>query len=129
MPRHDDEEALLRSIAKQNARSILLAQEQAEHDLIKVKEELGVKSQELAWSLAMVRATLEATADGILVTDNDYRITDFNENFLKMWRIPAEMIETRDHRMVSNEISRNFSDANRYLSRIDEIYSISPPES
>jgi len=129
MPRHDDEEALLRSIAKQNARSILLAQEQAEHDLIKVKEELGMKSQELARSLAMVRATLEATTDGILVTDNDYRITDFNEIFLKMWRIPAEMIEKRDHRMVSNEISRNFSDANRYLSRIDEIYSISPPES
>jgi len=129
MPRHDDEEALLRSIAKQNARSILLAQEQAEHDLIKVKEELGMKSQELARSLAMVRATLEATTDGILVTDNDYRITDFNEIFLKMWRIPAEMIEKRDHRMVSNEISRNFSDANRYRSRIDEIYSISPPES
>ncbi len=64
----DEEEQLLRSVAIQNANSILLARQRAEQELIRAKEALEVKTRELAHSLAMMRATLESTWDGILVS-------------------------------------------------------------
>ena len=50
----ENEEKLLRSVALLNAKSILLARERAERELIETKEEL-------ARSLARLRATLEST--------------------------------------------------------------------
>jgi CheY-like chemotaxis protein len=65
----DDEDELLRSVAIQNAQSILAARQRAEQEILRAKEEVERASQELAHSLAMMRATLESTWDGILVTD------------------------------------------------------------
>jgi PAS domain S-box-containing protein len=41
-------------------------------------------------SLALTRATLESTADGILVVNADGRIETYNRNFAEMWRLEAE---------------------------------------
>ncbi|HVS51927.1 MAG TPA: PAS domain S-box protein [Opitutaceae bacterium] len=38
-------------------------------------------------SLALMRATLESTADGILVVNGDGRIETYNRNFAEMWRL------------------------------------------
>ena len=88
MAAHDDEEQLLRSVALQNARSILLARQRSERELIEAREELTWKSEELAQSLAMMRATLESTTDGIMVVDRAGNVSDFNEQFVEMWRLP-----------------------------------------
>ncbi len=48
MPSDDDEEKLLRSVALQNAQSILLARQRAEHDLLQSKEALERKTLELS---------------------------------------------------------------------------------
>ena len=53
-----DEDALLRSVALQNATSILLARQRAEHELIRTKEALEAKSEVLAQSLATIEASL-----------------------------------------------------------------------
>ena len=47
MKPHDDEEALLRSVAVKNAKSILLARRRAEQELMHAKEALERKTQEL----------------------------------------------------------------------------------
>ena len=39
-------------------------------------------------SLAIMRATLESTTDGILVTDEKVKVIDFNEKYIGMWKIP-----------------------------------------
>ena len=56
--------------------------------MLEAKEALERKTGELAHSLAMLRATLESTTDGILVTDEHGTVTDFNERYVAMWRIP-----------------------------------------
>jgi PAS domain S-box-containing protein len=43
-------------------------------------------------SFSLLKATLESTADGILVTDIDGRMTAHNDKFLEMWDIPSEMV-------------------------------------
>ena len=43
-------------------------------------------------SLSLLRATLDATADGIVAVDNGQRVESFNVRFLEMWHIPPEAI-------------------------------------
>ena len=125
----DEEDKLLRSVALQNAQSILLARQRAEEELVRAKEALELKTKELAHSMAMMRATLESTTDGILVTDGDGRITDFNEKFFEMWRLPHEVVGSSDHRQLLEVSSRFFKEPGEFLRRIDYIYAQSPPES
>jgi signal transduction histidine kinase/ActR/RegA family two-component response regulator len=110
-----DEDALLRSVAMQNAQSILAARQRAE--------------AELETSLTMMRATLESTWDGILVTDAGGRVTGFNTRFVEMWSIPPEVMESRDHGRILGVVGGQFAEAGPFVARVDEIYATSPPES
>ena len=74
----DEEEKLLRSVALQNARAILLARERAERALISAKEELERKSLELAEQREFFRVTLSSIGDGVITTDTAARITFLN---------------------------------------------------
>jgi PAS domain S-box-containing protein len=125
----DQEEELLRSVALQNAQSIRLARQNAEEELARAKEALEQKIQELGQSLAMMRATLESTTDGILVTDDQGMVTNFNEQFLTMWQVPREIMDSREHRQLLEVTRRRFKDPAAFLARIDDIYTSSPPES
>ena len=128
-PREEEEERLLRSVALQNAQSILVARQRAEDELVRAKEALELKTKELAHSLAMMRATLESTTDGILVTDGEGNVTGFNQKFVEMWRTPRDVLESGEHRRVLESNSTRFDDPPPFLSRVDEIYEDSPPES
>jgi signal transduction histidine kinase/ActR/RegA family two-component response regulator len=125
----DDEDELLRSVAIQNAQSILAARQRAEQEILRAKEEVERASQELAHSLAMMRATLESTWDGILVTDERGNVTGFNERFVQMWQLPRGVMEARQHRQILDFCAQHFNDRGPFASRVEEIYAASPQES
>ncbi len=77
----------------------------------------------------MMRATLESTTDGILVTDAHGNVTDFNQNFVDMWQLPREIMETTQHRQLLEITGRQFKEPEKFCARIEEIYASSPPES
>ena len=129
MQNSDDEERLLRSVAMQNAQSILQARQRSEQALLAAKDELEDKTAELALSLSMVRATLEASRDGILSTDAAGRITGFNQQYVRMWGLSDELLETRDHERLLASISRHVAQPREFLDRVHEIYRSSPGES
>jgi PAS domain S-box-containing protein len=129
MSSDEREEELLRSVAFENAKSILRARQRAERELLATKEALEKKNLELAGSLAMIRATLESTFDGILVTDGAGEITGFNEKYLEMWELPRELMEGGEHRKLLAVCAQQFADPQRYQSRVEEIYANAPPES
>ena len=125
----DDEERLLRSAAIQNANTIRQVRQRAEQELIRAKEALEQKTQELAHSLAMMRATLQSATDGILVTDELGRVTDFNERYVVMWQIPRDRLDERSHRRIVEAVCRQLADPQRFVARIEDIYATSPKES
>ena len=125
---HADEEDLLRSVAIQNARSILLARQRAEQELIRATEALELKTRELAHSLALVRATLECATDGIMAVDESGKVTGFNENFLKMWGIPGAVMSAMDHRQLLERCCQRFADPRPFLARIEDISASPLPE-
>lgn len=49
-----------------------------------------------------LKAILESTADGILVVDDIGKVLHYNKNFVRMWRIPSEIIaEGEDKELLS----------------------------
>jgi hypothetical protein len=65
LPELDREEEQLRSTALQTAQRVLVARQRAEEALLRANEALERRTAELAQSLAVMRATLESTTDGI----------------------------------------------------------------
>ncbi|HNE15288.1 MAG TPA: ATP-binding protein [Rhodocyclaceae bacterium] len=51
---------------------------------------------ELALMTAQLRATLEATADGILVIDADGRVVNMNRRLARQWQLPETLLAHRD---------------------------------
>ena len=129
MAMDDDDDALLHSVALQNAQSILLARQRAEEELVRAKEALEARTEELARSLSMMQATLESTTDGILASDDQGRITCFNENFVRMWRMEHEVVATGEYRPVLLAMCGHFEDPAAFLARVEAIHATSPPES
>jgi PAS domain S-box-containing protein len=74
----ETEEKLLRSVALQNARAVLLARERAERELISTKEALERKSAELAEEREFFRVVLASVGDGVIATDTEAKITFLN---------------------------------------------------
>jgi PAS domain S-box-containing protein len=78
IPSDENEQRLVRSVALQNARAVLLARERAERDLIAAKEELERKSAELAEQREFFHVTLASIGDAVITTDTEAKITFLN---------------------------------------------------
>jgi PAS domain S-box-containing protein len=74
----ENEEALLRSVALQNAKAILEARQRAERELRQAYEELEAKTAELRAESERFRTTLASIGDAVVSTDAQGRITFLN---------------------------------------------------
>ncbi|MFX1370604.1 MAG: ATP-binding protein [Promethearchaeota archaeon] len=66
----------------------------------------------------LLRATFEATADGILAIDNNNIITHLNERFIYMWRVPDEIIDQRNFTKLINYIIKQLIYPDKFLSKL-----------
>ena len=62
------------------------------------------------------------------MTDATGAVTEFNQNYIAMWRVPAEVIGPKDHRQLLEITSRQLKEPDKFLTRIEEIYAFSSPE-
>ncbi len=69
-------------------------------------------------AVADLRATLESTQDGILVTDLAGRIRNFNQRFAAMWQIPAELLLGRDDDAILEWMRRSVTEPAAYMRRL-----------
>ncbi|WP_280153027.1 bifunctional diguanylate cyclase/phosphodiesterase [Piscinibacter sp. XHJ-5] len=76
---------------------------------------------ELESRVAELAATLESTADGILVTDLAGRIRSFNHTFARLWSLPDEVLRRRDAHEVAAFMQRSVSDPTGYAHRLAAI--------
>jgi len=78
--------------------------------------------QALQRSVSLLRATLESTADGLLVVDRTGRIEAFNRRFLAMWNIPEELADHRDDIELQNRVLEQLEDSAAFQLRVEELY-------
>ena len=96
-----------------------LEQTQATDAMPKSSSTEGVR--EMTYALAITRATLEATADGILAVDDTGRIVSWNNKFLEIWAVPEDLIVLHDVQQVRVCITRQLKRPEGYSPRIAEI--------
>jgi diguanylate cyclase (GGDEF)-like protein/PAS domain S-box-containing protein len=76
---------------------------------------------ELEKLVAELRATLESTADGILVTDPNGVIRGYNRRFAELWDLPQELTTQRNDAAIHAWMAQNVVDATTYAARLTAI--------
>ncbi len=71
---------------------------------------------------SVLAATLESTADGILVVDLEGSITSYNSRFAQMWHIPLSAVESRDDEHLLAAVLDQLADPAEFLSKVRELY-------
>jgi diguanylate cyclase (GGDEF)-like protein len=78
---------------------------------------------------SLLIATLDATADGILVVDLNGKIRRFNKRFVHLWRIPQEILEARDDDAAIAFVLSQLRYPDAFVSKIRELYAKPEAES
>lgn len=95
----------------------------------RMKGALARSEDELKRSASLILSTLEATADGILVVDQDGKMIRFNRKFATMWRIPQTILDTKDNARTLAFVMTQLKDPERFLTKIKEVYATPLAES
>jgi len=80
-------------------------------------------SPELRHYISLLQATLDATADGILVIDREGKVVTYNRRFLEMWRIPRRVAETGEDEKLLGYVLDQLKNPDEFLERVNELYS------
>lgn len=88
----------------------------------RMKKALARSEGELKQSASLILSTLEATADGLLVVDQEGKMIRFNRKFAKMWRIPQWILDTKDNTQALAFVTTQLKDSEQFLTKIKEVY-------
>jgi PAS domain S-box-containing protein len=71
---------------------------------------------------SLLRATLESTADGILVVDREGAIAAYNQKFVEMWRIPEHILASGDDQRALSFVLDQLTAPAAFLAKVAELY-------
>jgi diguanylate cyclase (GGDEF)-like protein len=80
-------------------------------------------------AMSLLTATLESTADGILVVGGDGRIAGVNNQFITMWGIPRELLATQDDEAVMGFVLDQLVDPAQFVEKVTALYADPSAES
>lgn len=80
------------------------------------------KNIELEKSLSLLRATLESTADGIMMVNGKGQVVDWNQKFVEMWRIPSHMLESGTESIGFEYILQQLSNPEAVIADVKYLY-------
>lgn len=110
----------------------LLDEDGACNRLLSVATDITRRKQaeeDLRESFSLLEATFESTADGILVVDGLGKIKGFNTQFRELWRIPTDVLESRDDRATLSAALSRLKNPDSFVSRVQDLYAHPESES
>jgi PAS domain S-box-containing protein len=72
-------------------------------------------------TLSLLNASLESTADGILVVDPQGTVTSYNQNFVTMWNIPSDIVKTQDNQKIISYFQSQIKDPDGFLANMNDL--------
>ena len=84
--------------------------------------------QERETFLSLAQATLEATADAILVVDRNRNIPIYNQKFLQMWSIPESLLQPGTENERLQFLASKTRDPEAFIARVWELFRDRPHE-
>ncbi|HTM38925.1 MAG TPA: PAS domain S-box protein [Terriglobales bacterium] len=98
-------------------------------ELIKMNAELRIENQarrqaetQLQHTVSLLHATLDSTADGILVVALDGKITKCNKKFVEMWRLNCGETDDRDDQALLSHVSQQLESPHNFLDKVRTLY-------
>ncbi len=73
-------------------------------------------------SLSLLNATLESTADGILVVDWASHVVSYNHKFLELWRIPEALAAARDDVKLLDYVQDQLKSPESFRENVRHVY-------
>ncbi|HEY1651712.1 MAG TPA: EAL domain-containing protein [Acidimicrobiales bacterium] len=77
--------------------------------------------RDLSQALSRLTATLDSTADGILVVDTTGKITEFNRHFIEIWGLPDDAVARNDDVTTLAFALDQLTHPEDFTGRIDEV--------
>lgn len=77
---------------------------------------------ELRETLSLLTATLDSTADGILVVNTSGSITSFNSRFAEMWHLPEPVLAPRDDAAAIAFVMGQLVNPEEFEDKVGEVY-------
>lgn len=71
---------------------------------------------------SLLQATLDSTADGILVVDSAGKISAFNRRFADLWRIPQEILDAGDDDLAIAHVLEQLNDPDSFVAKVRALY-------
>jgi len=84
---------------------------------------------EVRSALSLLTATLDSTADGILVVDRAGVITQFNSRFTQMWHLPEDVLASRDDGAAIEFVLDQLVRPEMFVAKVEELYAHPEAES
>ena len=73
-------------------------------------------------AVSLLDATLESTSDGIVVVSSEGQITGINDQYLKLWGMPPELIAAEDPNALVRFIADQLVDPDYFLQKVAALY-------
>nr|WP_320192911.1 PAS domain S-box protein [uncultured Desulfobacter sp.] len=73
-------------------------------------------------SISLLDATLESTADGILVVDNKGKMATYNKKFVEMWGVPDDILALKDDDKAIGFVLDQLRNPGEFLEKVKALY-------
>ncbi len=77
---------------------------------------------EIEQTLSLLRATLDSTADGIVVVDRAGKFSGYNRKFAEIWHIPDAILREGDDARALGFVRDQLCDPDAFLQRVQALY-------
>ncbi len=78
--------------------------------------------EDLNRTLSLLTATLDSTADGILVVDRHGKIVSYNRRFLDMWQLPESIAAMGDDAQALGAVRSQLENPEEFLRKVRQLY-------
>ena len=82
-----------------------------------IKRDISYQDRRLSkleQALNVLKATCEATIDGILAMDVRGKILHFNRKFIDLWKVPTSIMDSKNHRQIMRYIGDNIQNYDEF---------------
>ena len=116
-------------VISDNDRLLKMTEKPTYNDLVQRVQELEQESSKRAEAedrsekaVSILRATLESTADGIMVVSRQGRVVSFNQRFQELCRIPDSLMNAQDDNRILGHIVDQVEDPETFLRKVGDLY-------
>ena len=91
-------------------------------DIKNAEAQVLEREKQLRFTNAILLATIEATADGLLLIDENGKVILANRKFYELWHIPEELRKGKNDEVLIRTVAEQLVEPERFLERIRKIY-------